>query len=150
MLKTLENGQVMSSEDGVSWTHYDMEYHIRLQYDAGVLTASIYNYLNEPQSFDGVGIVFDVDGEETTVKSKAGQASIQCIDYKHVYVTADKYRGAELSKPVDQPSQIDVLGQEITQMKIKDMQQQTIIDGLGKELTNAKLEIMELKGGQTA
>lgn len=51
--------------------------------------------------------------------------------------------------PAPQPSQVDVLGQELTQMKIKDMQQQTIIDGLGKELTNAKIEIMQLKGGQT-
>ncbi|NMM52162.1 XkdW family protein [Paenibacillus aquistagni] len=47
------------------------------------------------------------------------------------------------------PSQVDILGQEITQMKIKDMQQQAIIDGLGRELTNAKIEIMQLKGGQT-
>ncbi|EJW20013.1 XkdW family protein [Paenibacillus alvei] len=56
----------------------------------------------------------------------------------------------EALKPKPQPSQTDVLGQEFTQMKIKNIQQQSIIDGLGRELTKAKLEIMQLKGGQTA
>ncbi|CAH8772220.1 hypothetical protein [Paenibacillus dendritiformis] len=69
-----------------------------------------------------------------------------------------------------QPSQTDMLGQELTQMKIRNIQQQSVIDGLGRELTEsrldnmqqkqtvdslgseltkAKLEIIELKGGQS-
>ncbi|MDG0871011.1 hypothetical protein L5D93_30320 [Paenibacillus thiaminolyticus] len=76
----------------------------------------------------------------------------------------------EALNPAPQPSQTDMLGQELTQMKIKNIQQQSVIDGLGRqltesridnmqqkqtvdslgtELTKAKLEIIELKGGQT-
>ncbi|BFH16491.1 hypothetical protein J6TS7_55200 [Paenibacillus dendritiformis] len=76
----------------------------------------------------------------------------------------------EALNPELQPSQTDMLGQELVQMKIKNIQQQSIIDGLGKELTqsrldsmqkkqtidslggeltNAKLEIIQLKGGQS-
>ncbi|NGP62714.1 hypothetical protein FLT15_31600 [Paenibacillus thiaminolyticus] len=77
----------------------------------------------------------------------------------------------EALNPPPQPTQTDMLGQELTQMKIKNIQQQSVIDGLGRELTEsridnmqqkqtvdslgaeltkAKLEIIELKGGQTA
>ncbi|MFW5436367.1 hypothetical protein [Paenibacillus apiarius] len=77
----------------------------------------------------------------------------------------------EALQPKPEPSQTDVLGQELTQMKIKDIQKQNVIDGLGRELTQsridgmkqkqtvdslgteltkAKLEIIQLKGGQTA
>ncbi|BFH66022.1 hypothetical protein J27TS7_08670 [Paenibacillus dendritiformis] len=76
----------------------------------------------------------------------------------------------EALNPPPQPSQTDMLGQELTQMKIKNIQQQSIIDGLGRELTEsrldnmqqkqtvdslgseltkAKLEIIQLKGGQS-
>ncbi|MEB9892683.1 hypothetical protein P4K96_03620 [Bacillus cereus] len=76
----------------------------------------------------------------------------------------------EALNPELHPSQTDMLGQELVQMKIKNIQQQSIIDGLGKELTqsrldsmqkkqtidslggeltNAKLEIIQLKGGQS-
>ncbi|CAH8249361.1 hypothetical protein WJ0W_006547 [Paenibacillus melissococcoides] len=76
----------------------------------------------------------------------------------------------EALNPDPQPSQTDALGQELTQMKIRNIQQQSVIDGLGKELTqsrldsmqkkqtidslggeltNAKLEIIQLKGGQS-
>lgn len=77
----------------------------------------------------------------------------------------------EALNPPPQPSQTDMLGQELTQMKIKNIQQQSVIDGLGRELTQsrldnmkqkqtvdslgaeltrAKLEIIQLKGGQSA
>ncbi|WP_374020471.1 XkdW family protein [Paenibacillus thiaminolyticus] len=49
-----------------------------------------------------------------------------------------------------QPSQIDMLGEELAQMKIKNIQQQSVVNGLGAELTKAKLEIINLKGGQLA
>ncbi|BFH13541.1 hypothetical protein WJ0W_004075 [Paenibacillus melissococcoides] len=76
----------------------------------------------------------------------------------------------EALNPDPQPSQTDALGQELTQMKIRNIQQQSVIDDLGRmltqsrldsmqkkqtidslgaELTNAKLEIIEFKGGQT-
>ncbi|BFH17198.1 hypothetical protein WJ0W_006223 [Paenibacillus melissococcoides] len=76
----------------------------------------------------------------------------------------------EALNPDPQPSQTDMLGQELTRMKMKNIQQQSVIDGLGRELTqarldsmqkkqtidslgaeltNAKLEIIEFKGGQT-
>ncbi|RJG23398.1 XkdW family protein [Paenibacillus thiaminolyticus] len=56
----------------------------------------------------------------------------------------------ESLNPPTQPLQTDVLGQELTQMKIKNIQQQSVIDSLGAELTKAKLEILQLKGGQSA
>ncbi|MCY9734178.1 hypothetical protein M5X17_10505 [Paenibacillus alvei] len=55
----------------------------------------------------------------------------------------------EALQPKPQPSQTDVFGQEMTQMKIQNIQQQRIIDDLGAELTNAKLEIIQLKGDTT-
>lgn len=103
-----ENGQVMVSGDGgVSWTHYDMEYHIELKHEVGMLMASIYNYLNEPQNFDGVDISFEVDDVITIVKSREGKASLECADYSQIYVSADKYRGVELVKPVAEPNESD-------------------------------------------
>ncbi|MFL1677481.1 XkdW family protein [Paenibacillus dendritiformis] len=56
----------------------------------------------------------------------------------------------EALNPPPQPSQSDVLGQELTQMKIKNIQQQSVIDSLGAELAKAKLELIKLKGGQSA
>lgn len=56
----------------------------------------------------------------------------------------------EMLNPPPQPSQTDVLGQELTQMKIKNIQQQSVIDSLGAELAKAKLELIKLKGGQSA
>lgn len=47
-------------------------------------------------------------------------------------------------------SPTDLLGQELAQMKLQNMQQQAVIDSLGKELTKAKLEMIEFKGGRTA
>ncbi|MDG0874424.1 hypothetical protein L3476_28405 [Paenibacillus thiaminolyticus] len=43
------------------------------------------------------------------------------------------------------PSQTDMLGQELTQMKIKNIQQQSVIDGLGRELTESRLDNMQQK-----
>ncbi|WP_234399633.1 XkdW family protein, partial [Paenibacillus popilliae] len=48
-----------------------------------------------------------------------------------------------------EPSQADVFGQALAQMKLKNIQQQSVIDGLGTELTKAKLEIIALKGGKS-
>ncbi|WCR27030.1 XkdW family protein [Paenibacillus thiaminolyticus] len=56
----------------------------------------------------------------------------------------------EALNPPSEPSQTDVLGQELTQMKIKNIQQQSVIDNLGAELAKAKLELIKLKGGQSA
>ncbi|WP_259391987.1 XkdW family protein [Paenibacillus thiaminolyticus] len=56
----------------------------------------------------------------------------------------------EALNPPPEPSQTDVLGQELTQMKIKNIQQQSVFDSLGAELAKAKLEIIKLKGGQSA
>ncbi|MFD3272462.1 XkdW family protein [Paenibacillus dendritiformis] len=55
----------------------------------------------------------------------------------------------EALNPPPQASQTDVLGQELTQMKIKNIQQQSVIDSLGSELAKAKLELIKLKGGQS-
>ena len=55
----------------------------------------------------------------------------------------------EALNPPSQLSQTDMLGQELTQMKIKNIKQQSVIDGLGAELTKAKLEIIDLKGGRS-
>ncbi|MDG0874410.1 XkdW family protein [Paenibacillus thiaminolyticus] len=56
----------------------------------------------------------------------------------------------ESLNPPPEPSQTDVLGQELTQMKIKNIRQQSVIDSLGAELAKAKLELIKLKGGQSA
>ncbi|CAH8716861.1 XkdW family protein [Paenibacillus thiaminolyticus] len=56
----------------------------------------------------------------------------------------------EALNPPPRPSQSDVLGQELTQMKIKNIKQQSVIDSLGAELAKAKLELIKLKGGQSA
>ncbi|WCF07087.1 XkdW family protein [Paenibacillus thiaminolyticus] len=56
----------------------------------------------------------------------------------------------EALNPPSEPSQTDVLGQELTQMKIKNIQQQSVVNNLGTELAKAKLELIKLKGGQYA
>lgn len=56
----------------------------------------------------------------------------------------------EVLNPPPQPSQTDMLGQELSQVKIKNIQQQNVIDSLGAELAKAKLELIKLKGGQSA
>ena len=56
----------------------------------------------------------------------------------------------ESLNPPPEPSQTNVLGQELTQMKIKNIQQQSVIDNLGAELAKAKLELIKVKGGQSA
>lgn len=86
---------------------------------------------------------------------KVNDSSLILLDSYDTSVLAHRYENGEfiyVEPPIPEPappSQVDILGQEITQMKIKDMQQQAIMDGLGRELTNAKLEIMQLKGAQT-
>ncbi|MBU5445194.1 XkdW family protein [Paenibacillus sp. MSJ-34] len=56
----------------------------------------------------------------------------------------------ELRNRPQPTSPTDLLGQELAQMKLQNMQQQAVIDSLGKELTKAKLEMIEIKGGRTA
>ncbi|NGP60047.1 hypothetical protein FLT15_17375 [Paenibacillus thiaminolyticus] len=51
----------------------------------------------------------------------------------------------EALNPEPVPSQTDALGQELAQMKIKNIQQQSIIDGLGRELTESRLDNMQQK-----
>jgi XkdW protein len=87
---------------------------------------------------------YDPEGEEPKPKSP------QHVDGSSFWRNGLTDEEIEALKPKPQPSQTDVLGQEFTQMKIKNIQQQSVIDGLGRELTKAKLEIMRLKGGQTA
>lgn len=49
-------------------------------------------------------------------------------------------------QPVKTPSETDLIGQQLTQVKLQAIQQQQMISSLGAELAAAKLEIINLKG----
>jgi len=95
-------------EDGVVYTQYetaggsvikayhDTQYHLRLTAEDGEVTATIYDYLGEPQETDGVTVTFTVDGHEWTAETVQGVATIDAEGYETVTVTADGMRGAEL------------------------------------------------------
>lgn len=90
------NGEVLTVEEvktknqtAIIKKHFDQVYHIKLTtdkttilangVDTATITARIYNYLNEPQDFEGIEITFELNGEiivETTIQ---GEASIPFI-----------------------------------------------------------------------
>ncbi|MFB5761097.1 hypothetical protein [Paenibacillus medicaginis] len=52
----------------------------------------------------------------------------------------------ELTKPpIEEPNETDLIGQQLTQMKLQAMQQTAIVDSLGQELTAAKINNMQLQ-----
>ena len=67
-------------------TYFDQEFHIKLTTDKEtinsdgqdviIITANVYNYLDEQQTVDIVDIVFELDGEKQIVPSTNGQAEI--------------------------------------------------------------------------
>jgi len=52
------------------------------------------------------------------------------------------YRNGESDKQT-----LNILGQQVAQLKIDSMQNDEIISAVGQELVNVKLEILQLKGG---
>lgn len=54
----------------------------------------------------------------------------------------------EIRNRPQEPSPTDLLGQELAQMKLKDIQQQQVINSLGAELTAVKLDLINLKGAE--
>ncbi|MBG9737082.1 hypothetical protein [Paenibacillus alvei] len=80
--------------------------------------------------------IFDVKGY------RAAPQPQQAVDGSSFWRNGLSDEEIEALKPMPQPSQTDVLGQELTQMKIKNIQQQSVIDGLGRELTQSRLDGM--------
>lgn len=104
-----------------------------------------YAQLNNESIVVGISALNDKVNDSSLILLESYDTSVLAHRYeneKFIYVEPPK------PEPV-RPSLVDVLGQEIAQMKIKNIQQQTIIDGLDREIMNAKLEIMQLKGAQT-
>ena len=84
--RVIESGQVLTDREPNIWTHYDMEYHVKLIVDKptisadgediATVTAKVYNYLDEPQSDFTGDIIFELDGETQAVQTTNGEASI--------------------------------------------------------------------------
>lgn len=49
--------------------------------------------------------------------------------------------------PDPQPSKEDLMGMELTKMKLENFQKTQIINQLGQDLTKVKIDIIQLKGG---
>ena len=80
--------------------------------------------------------IFDVKGYRAVPQPQ------QAVDGSSFWRNGLSDEEIEALKPKPQPSQTDILGQELTQMKIKNIQQQSVIDGLGRELTQSRLDGM--------
>ncbi|MFC2948521.1 hypothetical protein [Virgibacillus sediminis] len=79
--------EVMTSNQTVKVkTYFDQEFHTKLTTDketitadgsAGTtITATVYNYLDEPQAEWSGDIIFELDGEQQTILTTNGQAEI--------------------------------------------------------------------------
>ena len=51
-----------------------------------------------------------------------------------------KYRIEDIIEP--EPAKLDIIGQEVTILKLDNIQKDSIIDSLGQELTNIKLQLI--------
>lgn len=93
---------------------------------------------------------FDIEAWKATEQATEERESnpIDLTTFWNEGLTAEEID--ELRNRPQPTSPTDLLGQELAQMKLQNMQQQAVIDSLGKELTKAKLEMIEIKGGRTA
>ncbi|OAZ49764.1 XkdW family protein [Paenibacillus polymyxa] len=65
------------------------------------------------------------------------------IEEREIEVAPD---GGLVVKGSVQPTSDELLGQELTQIKLQSMQQQELLSNMGAELAAARLEIISLKG----
>lgn len=105
---------------------------------------AIYGVRDDEQYIEGQGEYYEYDTRPEELDNiPEGMAPYINLEDGTIYFEP-------VPETLEEPSRLDTLGQELAQMKIKDIHQQNIIDGLGRELTNAKIEIMQLKGAQTS
>lgn len=75
-----------STQTAIIKKHYDQEFHTKLTtdktailadgMDTTTIAATVYNYLNEQQTKWEGEIIFELDGEQQTVSTTNGEASI--------------------------------------------------------------------------
>jgi hypothetical protein len=75
-----------------------------------------------------------------------------CYNYKlengKPIETTDEEKQAQLdARPASQPTEIDVLGQQLAALSLSDAQKNILIAQLGSQLVQAQLDIAALKGG---
>jgi hypothetical protein len=75
-----------------------------------------------------------------------------CYNYKlengKPVETTDEEKQAQIdARPASQPTEIDVLGQQLAALSLSDAQKNILIAQLGSQLVQAQLDIAALKGG---
>lgn len=99
------------------------------------------NVVIEPGEYDEEGNVIKepvyVERETNPLPSGA------VTEEREIEETPD---GGLIVKGTAKPSETELLGQQLAQMKLQGMQQQQMISSLGAELAATKLEIINLKG----
>ncbi|XOQ44310.1 MAG: DUF5110 domain-containing protein [Clostridium sp.] len=75
-----------------------------------------------------------------------------CYNYKlengNPIETTDDEKQAQIdTRPASQPTEIDVLGQQLATLSLSDAQKNILIAQLGSQLVQAQLDIAALKGG---
>ncbi|WP_405154780.1 hypothetical protein [Paenibacillus sp. FSL K6-0108] len=99
----------------------------------------------EPGEYDDEGKVIKAPVYEEQVTNPLPLGAV--IEQREIEATPD---GGLIVKGTARPSETELLGAELAQLKIQGMQQQQMISSLGAELAAAKLEIINLKGVDSA
>ncbi|QOH62407.1 hypothetical protein [Paenibacillus polymyxa] len=91
-----------------------------------------------------VGVPFPEGFSAYVTENKAFRFNLETLSWEEG-LTVEEI--AELTKPKDQVQDAsEVVGQQLTELKIQAMQQTQLLASMGEELAAAKLEIIDLKG----
>jgi hypothetical protein len=76
-----------------------------------------------------------------------GCYNYKLVDGKPIETTEDEKQAQIDARPASQPTEIDVLGQQLVALSLSDTQKNILIAQLGSQLVQAQLDIAALKGG---
>lgn len=146
-----DNGQVLYERDPGEWVHYDMQYHIRAEIMESTVYAYLFDYLGESAPLEGVPISFRVNEQETIVESLSGVATLSVSQQvAHIVITAPSIRGTEIGEPVNPPSEIEIIGEQLVQRELEALELKAENQMLGEQLVAMELRLLALEGGAGA
>ncbi|MDP4095480.1 XkdW family protein [Paenibacillus sp. P96] len=102
-------------------------------------------FLVSPEERDEEGNVTKEAVYEDRVTNPMPEGAV--IEQREIETAPD---GGLIVKGSAKPSETELLGRQLAQMKLQGIQQQTTISALGQELAAAKLEIINMKGAGQA
>lgn len=131
MYKIEENGQVMKQEKGETyeaWVHAGME--------------------KQPMSIEETDAYIKYQWHKFNLET--GEYEFDPGNLQPILVDGVEYPlvdGIATVPKEEQMDPIDILGQQLADEKIKNMQNTLVINQLGQELTNIKLQLLTMEGG---